>query len=56
MERDTDSTPESIRARMRNQMTDTRKIDAADYHIENLELAQTESQVLKVHRALLDQG
>jgi hypothetical protein len=37
-------------------MTDTRKIDAADYHIENLELAQTESQVLKVHRALLDQG
>lgn len=56
MERDPDSTSENIKARMRNQWSDSQKTDASDYIIENLDLEKTESQVLKVHRALLDNG
>jgi dephospho-CoA kinase len=56
MEREPNSTPESIQARMRNQSSDSQKIDASDFIIENLDLEQTESQVLKVHRALIVNG
>lgn len=56
MEREPNNTPESIRARMRNQWSDSLKIDASHYIIENLDLEKTESQVLKVHRNLLDKA
>lgn len=55
-ERDQNSTEESIKARMRNQWNDSRKIDASDFIIENLDLEKTKSEVLKVHRALLGEG
>lgn len=53
MERDPDSTPERIQARMRNQWSDSQKIALSDYIIENCDLAETESQVLQLHRSLL---
>ena len=53
MGRDPKSSATTIKARMRNQWEDTRKIDASDYVIENLDLKTTGRQVLKIHRTLL---
>ncbi|SDE24870.1 dephospho-CoA kinase [Pricia antarctica] len=54
MDRDPKSSPTTIKARMQNQWKDTRKIASSDYIIENLDLKTTERQVLKIHRALLE--
>lgn len=55
-ERDSQNDPATIKARMQNQWEDTKKIDASDYVIENLDLKTTELQVLEIHRALLENG
>ena len=54
MDRDPQSSPTAIKARMQNQWEDARKIDASDYVIENLDLKTTERQVLNIHRAILE--
>lgn len=54
MDRDSQSSPTAIKARMQNQWEDAQKIDASDFVIKNLDLKTTERQVLKIHRALLD--
>ncbi len=54
LEREPNSTPETVQARMRNQWNDSQKIDSSDYIIENLDLGNTEIQVRKVHAALLN--
>lgn len=54
MDRNPQNSPTTIKARMQNQWEDSRKIDASDYVIENLDLKATESQVLEIHRALLE--
>ena len=53
LKRNTENSPETIKARMQNQWEDARKIDASDYVIENLDLKTTERQVLSIHRKLL---
>ncbi|WP_373518908.1 dephospho-CoA kinase [Pricia sp.] len=54
MDRDPQSSPTTIKARMQNQWEDARKIDASDYIIENLDLKTTKRQVLNIHRALVE--
>ncbi len=54
LERDSQNSPATIKARMQNQWKDARKIDTSDYVIENLDLKTTELQVLEIHRALLE--
>ncbi len=53
LERDSQNSPATIKARMQNQWKDARKIDASDFVIENLDLKTTELKVLEIHRALL---
>lgn len=54
MDRDSQSSPETIKTRMQNQWEDARKISISDYVIENLDLKMTERLVFKIHSALLD--
>ncbi|MUH35294.1 dephospho-CoA kinase [Zobellia amurskyensis] len=54
MKRDTSSTFESIEARMKNQLSDDKKIEASDYVIQNEKIEQTKVQVLDIHRDLLN--
>ncbi|HZJ20723.1 MAG TPA: dephospho-CoA kinase [Pricia sp.] len=54
MDKDPQSSPTAIKARMQNQWEDARKIDTSDYVIENLDLKTTRRQVLNIHRAILD--
>lgn len=48
-----DSSLEEIEARMRHQWTDEKKIELADFIIENIDLHETRSAVLKLHKTLL---
>ncbi|CAM4245365.1 dephospho-CoA kinase [Zobellia nedashkovskayae] len=54
MQRDASNTVEGIEARMRNQLSDNKKIESSDYIIQNENLEQTKVQVLDVHRDLLN--
>ena len=54
MDRDPQSSPTAIKARIQNQWEDARKIDASDFVIENHDLKTTERKVLNIHRAILD--
>ncbi|MGS0524000.1 dephospho-CoA kinase [Zobellia nedashkovskayae] len=54
MQRDASNTVEGIEARMRNQLSDNKKIESSDYTIQNENLEQTKVQVLDVHRDLLN--
>ena len=47
------STLEEIEARMRNQWSDERKAELADFIIENKELSQTQREVHQLHEILL---
>lgn len=53
MERDEASTERSIRDRMKNQWEDGLKKNAAHFVIENIDLMETKSKVVKVHNTLL---
>lgn len=53
MHRDPKTSPEDIRARIRNQMDDSEKIQRTDIHLENIDLAETEARILKIHHKLL---
>ncbi|CAM4304299.1 dephospho-CoA kinase [Zobellia nedashkovskayae] len=54
MQRDASNTVEGIEARMKNQLSDNKKIESSDYIIQNENLEQTKVQVLDVHRDLLN--
>ncbi|WP_400073051.1 dephospho-CoA kinase [Zobellia russellii] len=54
MQRDSDNTVEGIKARMKNQWDDAKKIEASDYIIQNENIEQTKVQVLDVHRDILN--
>ncbi|WP_276167111.1 dephospho-CoA kinase [Zobellia alginiliquefaciens] len=54
MQRDASSTVEGIKARMKNQWDDTKKIEASHYIIQNDNIEQTKVQVLDVHRDILN--
>ncbi|WP_121665568.1 dephospho-CoA kinase [Mesonia aquimarina] len=54
-ERD-NSSKEQIEARMKNQWSDEKKKDFADFIIENIELETTKLQVKKLHERLLNKG
>ncbi|MDT7830692.1 dephospho-CoA kinase [Pricia sp. S334] len=56
MKRKPETSLASIEARMQNQWKDERKIDVSDYVIQNLDLKDTEQQVLDIHRDLLKNG
>jgi len=56
LKRNPETSLASIEARMQNQWKDERKIDVSDYVIQNLDLKDTEQQVLDIHRDLLKNG
>ncbi|APQ19158.1 dephospho-CoA kinase [Maribacter hydrothermalis] len=47
------TTIEQVEARMNNQLDDTLKIQLANYIIENVDLENTHSKVIEVHKAIL---
>ena len=54
MQRDASNTVEGIEARMKNQLSDNKKIESSHYIIQNENIEQTKVQVLDVHRDLLN--
>lgn len=48
------SSAEDVTRRMNHQWPDSRKLELADFTIENSELASTQKQVLAIHRELLE--
>ncbi|MBU2946117.1 dephospho-CoA kinase [Zobellia uliginosa] len=54
MLRDESSTVDSIRARMKNQWDDDKKIESSDYVIQNENIDQTKVKVLDVHHDILN--
>lgn len=54
--RDPEVSEKQIRARIKNQWTDSRKISASSFIVENIELKKTRPQVLMIHSALQKKG
>mgnify|MGYP000203400304 CR=1 FL=1 len=48
------STVAEIKARIKNQLSDKEKISKSDYIIENIELKETEQEVMKIHQLLMN--
>jgi dephospho-CoA kinase len=45
-----------VRARMRNQWSDSKKVPLADFVIENKTLSEARKQVVQIHEELLKNG
>jgi len=54
LKRDVDQNRSKIEQRIKNQLPDSKKIELADFVIENIDLENTKLRVVAVHNALLD--